>query len=58
MNKLALNNDFSPSEVQIIFLIRKLRLFDKVEIKYAKKGELMWQTTNTDRGCVPFDPEN
>ena len=38
------------AEVKIIVMIRSLRLFDKMEIKYSKQGELNWQLTKSDRG--------
>lgn len=57
-NKLALNN-LNDSEIQIIFMLRKLNLFDKLEIKYSKRGELQWQLTETNRGVynILLDPE-
>lgn len=57
-NKPALNN-LNDSEIQIIFMLRKLNLFDKLEIKYSKRGELQWQLTETNRGVynILLDPE-
>ena len=40
----------SDTESKILALIRSMDLFDKVEIKYSKQGELMWQITKTHRG--------
>lgn len=54
MNDLEL----TETELKIIFLIRALRLFDSLEIKYAKQGELMWQCIKSDRGKFDFITKN
>lgn len=46
MNDLNL----SDAEIKIVFLIRKMGLFDSIEIKCAKQGELMWIFTKKDSG--------
>jgi hypothetical protein len=48
-------NDLNDAEVQIIFMIRALKLFDKLEIKYSKVGELDWQLTQSHRGKYEID---
>ena len=45
----------SDTESKILALIRSMELFDKVEIKYSKQGELMWQMTKTHRGTYMVD---
>lgn len=49
----------TETEAKIIVLIRSMELFDKVEIKYSKQGELMWQLTKTHRGTydIPLHKE-
>lgn len=50
-NRPALNDgELNDAERSIIFLIRNLDLFDSVEIKYAKRGELIWKLTKSSRG--------
>lgn len=49
MNKLPLS-DLSDCELQILAMIRGLKLFDRLEIKYSKQGELNWQLTESYRG--------
>lgn len=51
-------NDLSDAEVQIIYIIRNLKLFDKLEIKFAKQGELLWQLTTSSRGTFDIDNQN
>jgi hypothetical protein len=51
-------NDLSDAEVQIIYIIRNLKLFDKMEIKFAKQGELLWQLTTSSRGTFDIDNQN
>lgn len=48
-------NNLTDTEVQIIFMLRKLKLFDKMEIKYSKQGELDWQLTECHRGKYQID---
>lgn len=48
-------NDLTDVEIQIIYMIRKLELFDKLEIKYAKRGELQWQLVKSFRGEYNID---
>lgn len=43
-------DSLTATERKILVLIRDMQLFDKVEIKYSKQGELMWQTIKTQRG--------
>jgi hypothetical protein len=43
-------NTLGDAERRIILLIRKLDLYDKVEIKYSERGKLQWQLTRTSRG--------
>ncbi len=50
-NKQALNSkDLNDAEIKIIFMLRNMELFDKIEIKYSKRGELQWQLVKTNRG--------
>lgn len=55
MNNLLNATKVSPTEEKILALIRSMALFDKVEIKYSKQGELMWQLTKTHRGTYLID---
>ena len=43
------------TEEKILQMIRSMDLFDKVEIKYSKQGELMWTLTRTNRGVYYVD---
>jgi hypothetical protein len=43
-------NKLSDTETKILALIRGLELFDAVEIKYSKQGELVWTLTKKQRG--------
>lgn len=54
-NVLINGTKVSPTESKILALIRAMQLFDKVEIKYSKQGELMWQLTKTHRGTYVVD---
>lgn len=59
-NNILLNaTKMTETEAKIIVLIRSMELFDKVEIKYSKQGELMWQLTKTHRGTydIPLHKE-
>jgi hypothetical protein len=40
----------TDTEVKILELIRGMELFDSVEIKYSKQGELVWTLTKKSRG--------
>lgn len=48
-------NDLNDVEIQLVFMIRNLKLFDKLEIKYSKQGELDWQLTECHRGRYEID---
>lgn len=59
--KQVLNNfeELTPTERKVILAIRQLRLFDKIEIKFAEKNKLQWQLTRTDRAVYNmFDGDN
>lgn len=58
-NKQASNSfeDLNPTELKIIFMLRRLELFDKLEFKYSKQGELLWQLIKTDRGSYEFNDD-
>jgi hypothetical protein len=47
-------NNITDTEVKILYLIRRLKLFDSVEIKYSKQGELQWILTSKDKGVFDF----
>ena len=51
-------NDLNATEQSIINALRRLRLFDKVEISYSKAGELRWQITKVDRGTYTWLTDN
>jgi hypothetical protein len=51
-------NDLNATEQCIINALRRLRLFDKVEISYSKTGELRWQITKVDRGTYTWLTDN
>ena len=56
MSNVLLNaTKVNSTESKILALIRSMDLFDKVEIKYSKQGELMWQLTKTHRGTYQLD---
>lgn len=56
MSNILLNaTKVTETEAKILALIRCMELFDKVEIKYSKQGELMWQLTKTHRGVYVVD---
>ena len=60
LNKPALNNDqvqLTDTEIKLLFTLRHMKLFDKLEIKYAKQGEIMWQLIETHRGTYDFSAE-
>lgn len=59
-NRQASNKfqDLSDTELQIIFMLRSLKVLDKMEIKYSKAGELMWQRIVTERGAFHFDVDS
>lgn len=40
----------SQTEKNILDMIRSLDLFDSIEIKYSKQGELLWTLTKKQRG--------
>lgn len=48
-------SDLNDVEIQIIYMIRTMKLFDKVEIKYSKAGQLDWQLTQCHRGSYEID---
>jgi hypothetical protein len=51
-------NDLTDTEIKLLYVIRNLRLFDALEIKYAKRGELMWELTQKDRGTYQIVVDN
>lgn len=48
-------NELTDAEIKVIYMIRKMGLFDVVEIKYAKRGELQWQLKKTERGSYEIE---
>ena len=50
-SKPLLNStELTESEIGILSMVRTMQLYDKVEIKYSKRGEIQWQLTQSKRG--------
>ena len=49
-----MNEDYEDTEQAILNLIRRLRLFDKLEVSYSKEGELTWKLTRSDRSRYTY----
>lgn len=55
MSKINLLGGMSDTERRILEMIRSMELFDSVEIKYSKQGELLWTLTRKHRGTYEID---
>lgn len=53
-NKQVLNN-LTDSEIQLLYLIRGLKPFSKLQISCPKRGELRWELSTVDVGTVSID---
>jgi hypothetical protein len=59
MNKPLLNKEINEyTEQSIIKMVRRMRLFDKIEISYSKTGELNWKLTRSDKGAYTYLTDN
>lgn len=50
--------NLTDTEIKLLMMVRGLRLFDMVEIKYSKLGEIQWTVTRKDRGTYEFPVDN
>lgn len=53
-NKQVLNN-LTDNEIQLLYIIRNLKPFSKLQISCPKRGELRWELSTVDVGTFAID---
>lgn len=57
LNRLLSNEDhlvLSVTEIKLILALRQLSIYDKLEIKKLRQGEIEWTLTHSERGIYPL----